>query len=262
MQENQLVDNVMPEAGLDDAALEALAPGQQEETTLDTFVNEDDAAQEANLPEQPKGEKQAGWIQRRIQEGVNRQMQQALAQERARIAAEYDAKLRPLQEAVLIRQAEDLVRSGKVASRDIALEYLRLKSGLAPESLSNESSQPIRNEKGQFVSQVQLQAQETERYGSMLIAQVKAIEAATGLNVLDAYNQDPEVKRRVLNREWDFADVAKHMAGGAPSGLPTPTRRPNGQGPQARSVNDLTGEQFSRMQKYLERGGVIDMRQK
>lgn len=264
MQENPLVDGIMPGAGPDDTALEAADANGQEETTLDAFMDEDQGQEEANPPETQRGEKQGGWIQRRIQEGVQKGLQQALTEERARIAAEYDAKLRPLREAVLIREAEDLVRSGKVASRDLALEYLRLKNGI--EQDVPQAQQQMRNERGQFVSreQVQLQAQtqETERYGNMLIAQVKAIEAATGLNVMDVYNADPEVKQRILNREWDFADVAKHMTGQTPSGLPSPTRRPNGGGPAARSVNDLTGEQFSKMQKYLERGGVIDMRQK
>lgn len=259
MQENPMVESRMPGAGPDDAAKEAAGQSQREETTLDAFVEEDQGPEENQTPEQGKEEKQGGWIQRRIQEGVNRQMQQVLSQERARIAAEYDAKIKPLQEAMLQREAEDLVRSGKVHSKDLALEYLRLKNGLAPEA---QKPQPARNERGQFASQEQAQAGEVERYGSMLIAQVKAIEAATGLNVMDAYNTDDEVKRRILSREWDFADVAKYMAGQTPSGLPIPTRRPNGQGPAARSVNDLTGEQFTKMQKYLERGGVIDMRQK
>ncbi len=255
-----MVESNLPGAGPDDAALEAAELNQREETTLDAFVDGDNAAEDDQPAEQPREEKQAGWIQRRIQEGVQKQLQQALVKERARIAAEYDAKLAPLKEAMLQREAEDLVRTGKVASKDIALEYLRLKNGLAPQA--SQPQQSPRNERGQFVTQEQGQAQEAERYGGMLIAQVKAIEAATGLNVMDAYNADPEVKRRILSREWDFADVLKHMTGQTPAGLPTPTRRPNGQGPAARSVNDLTGEQFSRMQKYLERGGVIDMRQK
>lgn len=253
-----MVENSLPDAGPDDTVLEAAELSQREETTLDAFVEEDQESGDDQPAEQPKEEKQAGWIQRRIQEGVNRQMQQVLSQERARIAAEYDAKLKPLREAMLQREAEDLVRSGRVATKDLALEYLRLKNGIAPEM----GQQPARNERGQFVSQAQVQAQEVERYGNMLIAQVKAIEAATGLNVMDAYNTDADVKRRILSREWDFSDVAKHITGQTPSGLPTPTRRPNGQGPASRSVNDLTGEQFTKMQKYLERGGVIDMRNK
>jgi len=93
-----------------------------------------------------------------------------------------------------------------------------------------------------------------------LIAQAKAIEAASGIDVLEVYNTDPEIKRKILSREWDFADVAKNMMGQTVSMLPSPARKPNGGGLASRSIGDLSSEQFKKVQLYLEQGGVIDMR--
>jgi hypothetical protein len=273
MQENPMVDTSLQEAGPDDAAINASESTQAEGATLDDVLGTqpDVSRPESSQPEEQKGgEKQAGWIQKRIQDGVNKQIQSVLAQERAKIAAEYDSKLRPLQEAMLSRDADDLVSSGKVASREIALEYLRLKNGLPTQSAEPEKSfQPVRNEKGQFTGAQSNQSNQSsqssspddaEAYGQMLIAQAKAIEAAGGIDVLEVYNTDPEVKRRVLSREWDFADVYKHMAGKSAHTLPTPSRRPNGSGFAARSIGDLSSEQFKKVQDYLAQGGVIDMR--
>ncbi len=265
MQENPMVETTLQDVGPDDTALETAANPNAEGTTLDAVL--DEQPESARRQEQPKGtEKQAGWIQKRIQEGVSKQLQAALAQERLRMAAEYDLKLRPLQEAALSRDADELVASGKITSKEMALEFLRLKRGVpAPQQEAEQTPLPLRNEKGQFTSQPTNTPDSTEQYGQMLIAQAKAIEVASGLNVMDAYNEDPEVKHRVLSREWDFSDVARYMVSGGQAStnpLPTPTRRPNGLGPSARSIHDLSTEQFGRIQKYLEQGGVIDMRQK
>lgn len=273
MQENPMVDITLQEAGPDDAAGNASEAPQAGGATLDEVLGTqtDELRMEASQPEQQKGgEKQAGWIQKRIQEGVSKQIQSVLAKERAKIAAAYDEKLRPLQEAMLHRDADDLVSSGKVASREIALEYLRLKNGMpAMPGEPERPNQPARNEKGQFTSNQANQPNQSiqssspddaEAYGQMLIAQAKAIEAAGGIDVLEVYNTDPEIKRRVLSREWDFADVYKHVAGKSAHTLPSPARRPNGSGFATRSIGDLNSEQFKKVQDYLAQGGVIDMR--
>jgi hypothetical protein len=150
------------------------------------------------------------------------------------------------------------------------LEYLRLKNGLpGMQAESERLNQAARNEKGQFTSNQKNQATQStqssspddaEAYGQMLIAQAKAIEAAGGIDVLEVYNTDPEIKRRVLSREWDFADVYKNVAGKTSNSLPTPARRPNGSGFSTRSISECSSEQFKKVQDYLAQGGVIDMR--
>ncbi len=55
--------------------------------------------------------------------------------------------------------------------------------------------------------------EDVDRYGKLLIAQAHAVESAMGMNVMDAYNGDPEVKRKILSREWDFFDVARNLLG-------------------------------------------------
>ena len=76
MQENPTVDTSMQDVGLDDAALETTADTNAEGASLDDVLDvQQEAPRQPEQPEQPKGqEKQAGWIQKRIQEGVSKQI--------------------------------------------------------------------------------------------------------------------------------------------------------------------------------------------
>jgi hypothetical protein len=261
------VDTNPQEMQPDDAAIGIPSTQQPEGATLEAVLGQQEAPKDGTQPndQQPQG-KQAGWIQKRIQEGVQKQLQVVLAEERAKIAAEYDAKLKPLQDSILGREADDLVSQGEFKSRERALEYLRLKNGLPAASQEPEKpAQPARNDKGQFTQTNPTAPGDTEAYGQVLIAQVKAIEAASGINVMDIYNADPEVKRRILSREWDFTDVYKHASGGNQPGgyqptLPTPSRRPNGSGVASRPINEYSSEQFKKINDFLAQGGVIDLR--
>jgi hypothetical protein len=77
MQENPMVDSTLQEAGPDDTAINASESPRAEGATLDDVLGTqpDVSRQEASQSENTKGgEKQAGWIQKRIQDGVNKQM--------------------------------------------------------------------------------------------------------------------------------------------------------------------------------------------
>lgn len=253
------VDTNPQEMQPDDAALN-ISQTQPEGATLEAVLGQQEKPKADTQDNEPP-QKQAGWIQKRIDEGVNKRLQSALSEERAKIAAEYDAKLKPLQDSILNREADDLVSQGEFKSKERAMEYLRLKNGMTTAPAEPEkSAQPARNEKGQFASQST--PDDAEAYGQILIAQAETIKTLGGPDVLEAYNTDPEVKRRVLSREWDFTDVAKHLSGEKrPSNaLPTPSRKPNGTGFATKSIGELNSEQFKKVQDYLAQGGVIDMR--
>ncbi len=178
-----------------------------------------------------------GWIKRRIEEGVRRE---TAALER-RLREEYEEKLRPLREAAMDAQADQLVRQGEFRSRERALEYLRLKSGqTAP----------------QADDAVRMRAQ-------ALFSQAKAIGELGGVDVLGLYQNDPEIRRRVLSGEWDFMDVFR-SAGGRPTGSRTPpalVRSANGGAGGTPDVRRMSASELRRMNEALMRGETFDLRQ-
>lgn len=177
-----------------------------------------------------------GWIKRRIEEGVRRE---TAALER-RLREEYEEKLRPLREAAMDAQADQLVRQGEFRSRERAVEYLRLKSGIA---------QPPAGEG------VRIRAQ-------ALFSQAKAIHELAGVDVLALYQNDPAVRNRVLSGEWDFMDVLRGTGGQAegPRTPPAPVRSANGGAGGAPDVRRMSAGELRRMNEALMRGETFDLR--
>lgn len=217
-------------------------------------------------PVEPQGKEKSepGWIKGRINEGVRKEVARIRGELEATLRAEYEQQLRPMREALLDRQADDLVASGKITDKAMALDYLRMQHGL-PAVESAQSSEQPRNEKGQFVPRQPQQNTEpdteTQQYGQMLFAQAKAIQAAGGPNVMAAYEKDAEIRQRILSREWDFSDVAQHLRQrDAGSSAPPPIRAANSQGPTSKQIMDMTDEEFDRLNAQLGKGARVDLR--
>lgn len=203
-----------------------------------------------------KAQKQGGWIQKRIEEGVNKRLDKTLADFQQKLESQYEEKYRPMQERLLSMEADELVKSGMMKTKDLALEYLRLKNGFpAPEK----PEQPQRNEKGQFTQK----ADPTEERAKTLLAQAKSIKRHTGVDVLEIFNSDPEVKRRVSIGEMDFDDVAEQIQSrnaGKGRNIPTPVRTPNAGAAARTEIKDLSNKQFEELWDFLGKGGVLDTR--
>lgn len=255
---------------------ESLAPEsilQAEETTVPSLEDVLSAQPEAGVPDEPTDEGQAepqskeksepGWIKGRIEQGIKRGLSQVRAELEASIRQEYEAQLMPVREALLERQADDLVSSGKITDRDTALEFLRMKQGLPMTPPTQLQEQP-RNDKGQFTAKAQTDPSspdaDTQRHGEMLFAQAKAIKAAGGPDVLQAYENNPDIKQRILSREWDFADVAQALTqASAGRGMPAPIRSPNVSGATRKSIMDLSDKEFDALNDNLGRGVRVDL---
>lgn len=203
-----------------------IVPADQEQAP------EGEALSSIETEEQPE-QKEPGWIKGRIDKAVSR----ALKEQEDRLRGEYEAKLAPLYESMMDRQAQELVDSGEFKSIDRAKEYVRMKAG---QPVSQPVSQP-ENE------QVDVRAQ-------ILARQAQKIKANYGVDVMAMYQEDPNVKRKILSGEYDFYDVLESTK--AP---PSPVRTPNG-GYSAASVSSMSDEQFRRLQENLAKGRKYDMR--
>lgn len=224
--------------------------------TLAEVLAQPEASAQEQAPEPAEGQepKEAGWIKTRIQKGVEKE----LAGVEARIRAEYEAKYAPLHEAYLNQEADKLVSTGKIADRDMALEYLKLRGG-EPIKQQTTTPQP-RDEQGRFASQKQAEGADATQRARDLFTQSKAIEASTGVDVMAVYRSDPDVQQKVLSGEWDFTDVYKSVAGGSQQAAPPLVRSANGGSMSNVSFRKMDSKDLAKVNQMLASGGKIDMR--
>ena len=207
-----------------------IVPADQEQAP------EGEALSSIETEEQPEP-KEPGWIKGRIDKAVSR----ALKEQEDRLRGEYEAKLAPLYESMMDRQAQELVDSGEFKSIDRAKEYVRMKAGVPQAPQAPQTPEPQANENMDVRAQI-------------LARQAQKIKANYGIDVMGMYQNDPEVKRKILSTEWDFYDVMEST-----KSPPSPVRTPNG-GYSAASVSSMSDEQFRRLQENLAKGRKYDMR--
>ncbi len=241
------VENVNLEGVLDDAAFE---PEQEMAEPVSDLaeITEQPVAQE----EQPT--KEPGWIKKRIDAAVAK----ALKENEQRMNDEFEAKIRPFREAEMNRQAEELVTKGVIKDKDMALEYLKLKGGMNVSAPATEQPKEIaRDAQGRFAPKQQEAQPQNETDGevrfraNMLAAQANKLQQR-GLDVKAVYENNPEIRRRVLSGEWDFYDVAEAMT---TRNVPQPVRQPNGAGfGGGIDITSMTDEQFAKLNANLAKG--------
>lgn len=226
---------VLEGIGQDDAAQ---APENQ-------GISLEDAVADAGQQEATKSE--PGWIKKRVETAVEKR----LAEVESRIRNEYEARMAPMQDAMFEREADKLVDEGEFKSRDRALEYIRLKNN-APQS--KPAFSPARDEKGKFVPP---QDDGVEARAQMLYAQAESIRETSGIDVMEIYNTDPEVKRRVATGEWTFIDVFKSLPE-ARGRIPSPTRSANNGSLADVNILKMSAAQRDKLNDTLAKGGVIN----
>lgn len=212
----------------DDAAQAQEEPQGEALSTLMEEAPEKPAEQENQV-------KEPGWIQKRIS--------QAVARERRNWEAEQEEKLAPLYESMYDRQAQELVSAGEFKSIDTAKEYVRMKHGAVSIPKEEPAKEPAKND-----PVIQARA-------DLLSAQADKIKRNRGLDVMEAFNANPEIQQKILSGEWDFYDVADAMR--VP---PSPVRSPNSGGFNPVSIQNMSDEQFRRLQANLASGRKYDMR--
>ena len=248
------MDNFTEEDSLPEEIVE---DSEESEEDLDAYLNEDEdsdqAAEEEEQTQEPEAREEPGYVKTRISKAVNK----AVAETEARFAAQIEAleaKYAPLQERLMEMDAQELVRSRKVADIETARELVRLRQGVQPQQ-EQVNEQP-RNEQGQFVSQNQaIEMAKTSERIEMLKAQAEYIKKKSGLDVVAEWNNNPEIKKAVIEGEMDFYQVADQMQKQQKKRPPSPTRSPNGaNGIGPHSIANMTDAQFRKMDQRLDEG--------
>ena len=245
------VEQILAGSVQDDAA-----QAQQENTQpLSEFMTEQKAQTQPEAP----APKEPGWIKQRVSAAVDK----AVAEAEARVAARYEAMLAPMRESLMDREAQELFASGEFKTLERAKEYVRLKNGVpvTQEESQPQKSAPERDAQGRFVKQEQPSDPVTQAKADLLAKQAQKIMNTQGVDVMAAFQSDPNVQAKVLSGEWDFYDVAQELTGRAGRRAPAPVYSPNSAGNQAGlSVANMSDEQFDRLNQSLASGRRYDMR--
>lgn len=265
--ENTVETNMEQQAVQDDAVLEPLQEQEEQPiSSLDEITDQPEEQQQDN--EQQTNQQQApqsepGWMKKKMEAYASK----ALQEQETRLRAEFAKMLAPLRESMYERQADDLVASGQIKSKEMALKYVKAMAGIPssePDQQPKTQTQP-RTPDGRFASSQQQQTEpdaETKARARILAAQADKIKSSKGLDVAALFQTDPEVKEKVLSGEWDFYDVAEAMSQHRRR-VPSPVRSSNsamGAAADAGAIANMSDAQFDRLLKNLGEGKVYDMR--
>jgi len=204
------------------------------------------AVTETPVTEEPaKAKQEPGYVQGRIQKAVSK-VRDEYDQQIADLKAEFEAQMAPLREQLIETQAQELVRTKKVADIETARELVRFRNGQPPA----QKTQP-REANGQFAAQ--LTPVDEARIG-ILQKQAQRIQEKTGIDVIAEFENNEDVQSQIVNGEMDFYELAEQMQ--APKKRPpSPVRSPNGataMNPNA--IANMTDAQFDRLVKNIENG--------
>ena len=262
--ENTVENNNMQEAVQDDAVLEPMQEQEEQNlSSLDEITEPEKEQQETDAqndqePQNQPQQKEPGYIRKKVDAAVDR----AIRETEDRMRAEFAAQLAPLRESMYERQAEALVASGEIKSKEMALKYVKAMAGVQTEPDQQAKAQP-RNDKGQFTSAKAQEADaEIKARARILSNQADKIKATRGLDVSALYDTDPDVKNKILSGEWDFYDVAEMMSQ-PKRRVPSPVRSSNSSMPvdsMADAIMSMSDKQFAALNENLAKGKVYDMR--
>lgn len=225
--------------------------------TLDSLMGEegDEETAEEQEPER-KGTSEPGYVQKRIDKALARQKDTMRQELMTELTAELEARYAPIRERLLEMDAQELVRKGEVKNLELARELLRYRQGQpAPQARPEKAEQP---EQGDPAQDPAISARI-----DMLDHQQKAIREKTGIDVMEVFNTDKSIRDRITSGEIDFYDVAD-MIKNQPQGKrrpPAPTRSSNGaSGQSPNAIENMTDEQFARMEKKIAEGARYTLR--
>lgn len=256
------VETMAQETVLDDAALSPMQTEPAEQISdLSEITNEaqPSSGAAATQNEAPPA-KEPGWIRRRVDAATAK----AVKETEERMRAEFEAMLAPLRESMLDRQADELVRTGEVKTKERALEYVQLKNGVKISAPADANATPAaRDSLGRFAPKEQPAAESSEMSAvtraraDLLAQQAEKIQQKSGVDVMSAFRDNTDVRQKVLSGEWDFYDVADALS---QRRVPMPVRSSNGASFSGVSIANMTDEQFRRLNENLAAGKIYDAR--
>lgn len=214
------------------AALDAfISDGEQ---TEETQTEDSTEAATVETEDTERGKKEPSWLKLRIQDvrtkadkaGYERAMSEWQAKQ-----TEYETRLRKLEELEIEEDAKAFAAK-EHCSVELAKRVIRMERGIKPTEEVSEKT-VARDAQGRFTKQTDAPVEakptnDAETRAKALYEQAQLVTRATGVDVLELFKENDEVKRLVGSGEWDFADVAREYAkAGGKSKPPAPVRASN-----------------------------------
>lgn len=245
----------------DDLSVEEVPDEEEEQAeSLDSLMDGETEAEEEETEEQtenPPAREEPGYVRGRIEKAVQK-VRAEYDQQIADLKASFEAQMAPIRERMLEDQAQELVRSRKIADIETAREFVRMKSGQPAAQPVQQPVQPMQNG-GQIAAQ---EDPVISARISMLEHQVDRISDSGGPDVIDAFMNNEEIKEAVVAGEMDFYDVANWLSSQQQRRRPpSPMRSPNGasvQNPNA--ISNMTDEQFEKMERRIKEGARYELK--
>ena len=267
MEPNETMVNDLDDLDISDLEIpeEVVEEEPDDSLSLDSLMEEEQTEESGEEPgeeppqEEPKA-KEPGWVKKRVEKAVTKAVADAVAETEKRMQAKFDQQMAPLRERMMEEQAQDLVRSRKIADIEIAREFVRMQNGqpAAQPAVEQKSEQPVNAN----VQNTAKQDESTNVRVSMLDHQAKRIMAKTGIDVTQEFMNNPEIKAKVRSGEMDFYDVAEYIQQQPKKKRPpSPMRSPNGaSGVSPNAIENMTDEQFARMERNIDKGARYELR--
>ena len=252
-----MVENEALDTEVDDTLPEEVVEEEQDESEdLEAFTSGEEQPAEEKPVEESAPSSEPGWIKKRVEKAVTK----AVAETEARMQAMFDQQMAPIRARMMEDEAQELVRSRKVSDIETARELVRLRNGqpaAAPQA-EKPAAQP-RQANGQFASK---DDPATTARIDMLKHQADRIKANKGPDVIAEFQNNQEIKQKVIAGEMDFYDVADYLKNQKPSRKPpSPMRSPNGaSGQNPNAIESMSKEQFARMEKKISEGARIRLK--
>ena len=251
--EETMVDENLDEQTDDTFEQEIVEEEPDESESLDSLTESEEEAP-AEEPEPQPQATEPGWIKKRVEKAVSK----AVAETEARMQAMFDQQMAPIRARMMEDEAQELVRSRKVADIDTARELVRLRNGQPAPAAPEEPQQP-RQTNGQFAKKTDPAVQARI---DMLQHQADRIKAQGGPDVIAEFQNNQEIKDAVVSGDMDFYDVANHLKErSSRKRPPSPMRSPNGaSGQNPNAIDTMSDEQFDRMERKIKEGARYQLR--
>lgn len=261
MDNNYSVDDAMLESVLDDAAQASATNADALSEALGVAAPEPtvEAEQQDNGKQldEPHDKGLRGRMKQFEQRGYKRGAQEAeskWAEERKN----YQDRIAKYEQMELEAEAKRFAQEKKIPE-DIALDYMRMKKGMPV------AEQP-RDDAGRFAErQTDTVNTETKSRAVALMTQAEAYEkmtdgAVTKDAILDAFQNDSEVRQKVVSGEWDFTDVGRKLSGNGDQRAPRVSRSASNGKIGTSTFMGMSNEEFANFDERIRQGAVFDAR--
>ena len=262
MENNYTVDETMMESVLDDAVQAPETEADALSAALGIAADTDVEAEQQDGGEkledvQDKGLR--GRMKQFEQRGYKRGAQEAeskWAEERKG----YQEKLARYEQMELEAEARKFAQENKIPE-EIALDYMRMKKGMPA------AAEQPRDDAGRFApqqSKAEPEADATKARAITLMTQAEAYEkmsdgAVTKDAILEAFQNNTEVRQKVVSGEWDFTDVGRALSGGQQRAPRVSRSATNGKIGTSTFMG-MSDEDFASFDERIRQGAVFDAR--